>query len=170
MIYCFDTYYKDDSANTAVIGIKNWSSSVPDIEINHISNEVNEYESGAFYKRELPCILATLEKIDLNPEEDILLIDGFVQLSDSGKLGLGGYLYQALDEKLPVIGVAKSDFISLQNLKRAVYRGVSKKPLYVTTLGIDLEEASQCILEMHGENRMPTILKLVDYNSRVIED
>lgn len=168
MIYCFDTYYTDDIAHTAVIGIKDWKAENPDFEFTDITTEINDYESGSFYKRELPCLLNCIKKLDLNPEEDILLIDGYVVLSDEGKLGLGGYLYHELEEKITVIGVAKNNFNSIENLKREVFRGESKKPLYVTALGMDIDEAKNRVLEMHGPNRFPTILKLVDQKSRLI--
>ena len=166
MIYCFDTFYKEDQAKTAVIGVEHWGSSAPDFEISDTVHEVNEYESGSFYKRELPCLLSIIKKIDLNPNKDILVIDGYVILSDEGKLGLGGYLFKALDCKIPVIGVAKNDFISLQNLKKTIHRGSSKKPLFVTALGYDLQKASEKIIAMHGEFRLPTILKLADRKCR----
>lgn len=166
MIYCFDTYYKDNYANTAVIGIENWDSETPDFESNEITKNIQEYESGAFYKRELPCLLSIINKLYLNPKEDILLIDGYVVLDDEGKLGLGGHLFNELKREIPVIGVAKNNFHTLNKLKKEVFRGDSKKPLYVTTLGYDLQKASDNILNMHGEFRFPTILKLVDLKSR----
>ena len=168
MIYCFDTYYKDDYANTAVIGIENWNSETPDFELTEITKNIQEYESGAFYKRELPCLLSIINKIPLDSKNDILLIDGYVVLSDEGKLGLGGYLFNELKGEIPVIGVAKNNFHTLNKLKKEILRGNSKKPLYATALGIDLEKASFHILNMHGEYRMPTILKEVDSFSRVI--
>ncbi|CAA0226717.1 conserved hypothetical protein [Tenacibaculum maritimum] len=162
MIYCFDTYYGDNFANTAVVGINDWGDATPSFELTEITTDIQEYESGAFYKRELPCLLSIIEKIPLNTEKDILVIDGYVFLSDDEKLGLGGYLYNELDRKIPVIGVAKNNFHTLNKLKKEIYRGQSKKPLYITTLGFDLEKASFHILNMHGEFRMPTILKYVD--------
>ena len=89
-------------------------------------------------------------------------------LDDSGKPGLGGYLFDYLNSKIPVIGVAKNDFATINELKREVYRGESKKPLYITTKGISLDEASQNICSMHGEFRIPTVLKMVDKRSRNI--
>lgn len=166
MIYCFDTYYGDDYAKTAVVGIESWNSFKPSFELSDIIHEVNEYESGAFYKRELPCLLSIINKIRLKPDKDILIIDGYVNLSDEGKPGLGGYLFNELRGKVPVIGVAKNDFTPLNNLKKIIYRGGSKKPLFVTTLGYDLQKASEKILNMHGEFRIPTILKLVDQRCR----
>ena len=167
MIYCFDTFYGNDYAKTAVVGIENWDASEPDFELFDIINEVKEYESGAFYKRELPCLLSIIAKLPpINPDKDILVIDGYVVLSDDKKLGLGGYLFNELKGKTPVIGVAKNNFFTLNTLKREVFRGESKKPLYVTAMGIDLQEASSLILNMHGEFRIPTILKLADQRCR----
>jgi len=166
LIYCFDTYYKDDYANTVVIGIEKWDSPLPNFELTEITNNISGYESGAFYKRELPCLISIINKIPLDPKNDILLIDGYVILDDNGKLGLGGYLHNELDEKIPVIGVAKNNFHTLNKLKKEIFRGESKKPLYVTALGITLEKAYSRIIEMHGEFRIPTILKLVDQKSR----
>lgn len=170
MIYCFDTYYGKGYANTAVIGIEDWDSAQPTFELNEIINEIHDYESGAFYKRELPCLLSIINKINLNYSTDILVIDGYVVLSDDGKLGLGGYLYNELKQEIPVIGVAKNNFFPLDKLKKEIYRGESKKPLYITSLGIELELASQLILNMEGKFRIPTILKLADQRCREQEN
>lgn len=166
MIYCFDTYYFEDKANTSCIGISNWASANVDFEISETIEGINEYESGSFYKRELPCLVSILKNITLVPRTDILVIDGFVVLDDNGKYGLGGYLFEFLESKVPVIGVAKNNFATINKLKRKVCRGDSKKPLYITSLGIGLETAQNCIKNMHGDFRIPTILKLVDTNCR----
>ena len=71
-------------------------------------------------------------------------------------------MYEALNEKIPVIGVAKNNFAKIDALKVPVLRGDSKKPLYITSKGIDLEQAASYIQEMHGEYRFPTLLKEVD--------
>jgi deoxyribonuclease V len=166
LIYCFDTFYGEGYAKTAVIGIEDWDSSEPTFVLTDLINEVNNYESGAFYKRELPCLISIIEKIDLDFSKDILVVDGYVVLSDDGKLGLGGYLYDELDGKIPVIGVAKNDFLSLHNLKKTIYRGESKKPLFVTAMGYDLQRAGEKLTIMYGEFRIPTILKLADQKCR----
>ncbi len=166
MIYCFDTFYGQSYAKTAVVGIENWDSSEPDFELSDTIYEVNEYENGSFYKRELPCLLSIINKLPISPDKDILVIDGYVTLSDERKLGLGGYLFKELKGKTPVIGVAKNNFFTLNKLKKEVFRGESKKPLYVTAMGIDLQEASSLIFNMHGEFRIPAILKLADQRCR----
>jgi len=169
MIYIFDTYYTEYLANTAVVGILNWNSSEASIIHSEITNEINEYESGAFYKRELPCLLSLIKQLTIKPGNDLIVVDGYVQLSDDGKLGLGGYLYEALDKTIPVVGVAKNDFVGLLTKKREVFRGESRKPLFITSAGVDLDEVSDKIVQMEGDFRIPTMLKLVDQNSRLLD-
>jgi deoxyribonuclease V len=166
MIYCFDTYYGEDYAKTAVIGIEDYTAAEANFVLNDTINKVDDYESGAFYKRELPCLLSIIKKLHLDSTKDIFVIDGYVLLSDEGKPGLRGYLFEAFEGQIPVIGVAKNDFASLQKLKRSVYRGKSKKPLFVSALGYDLQEAGEHILKMHGAFRIPGILKLADQKCR----
>lgn len=162
MIYCFDTYYFEDKAQTSCIGIKNWTAESPDFELSETIQGIENYTSGEFYKRELPCLQSILQKIDLIPNHDVIVVDGFVVLDDIGKHGLGGYLYEYLEGKIPVIGVAKNNFAQIKKLKREVLRGESKKPLYITVKGIDLDVTANYIQSMHGEFRLPTILKAVD--------
>lgn len=165
MIYAFDTFYFEGKAKTIGVGFESWTDEKPTIVFDEIRADIQEYESGSFYKRELPCILSLLDKIALK-KGDLIIVDGFVLLSDDQKLGLGGYLYKALKGIYPIIGVAKNDFVGLNKLQRKVLRGESKKPLYITSLGIDLEEAAKDIKSMHGEFRMPTLLKIVDQLTR----
>jgi deoxyribonuclease V len=67
-----------------------------------------------------------------------------------------------------VIGVTKSCFCGIGE-RYAVFRGSSRRPLYVTAVGMDLEKAKDCILRMHGNFRIPSILKLADRLSRGAE-
>ncbi|MGV3611421.1 MAG: endonuclease V [Fluviicola sp.] len=166
MIYCFDTFYGEGYAKTAVIGIADWDSSQAAFVLTDVIHELLDYESGAFYKRELPCLMSIIHKMNLDFSKDILVIDGYVILSDEGKLGLGGYLFNELGGRIPVIGVAKNDFVSLHNLKKPLYRGESGKPLFVTAIGYDLQKAHEKITQMHGEFRIPTMLKLADQTCR----
>lgn len=161
MIFAFDTYYTNNTARTVCIGFTDWASQ----EIALLKTEElpiqDEYESGQFYKRELPCILSLLNQLDVNAG-DIIVVDGFVHLDDVGKLGLGGHLHQTLNGRIPVIGVAKTNFATINARKRTVYRGESKKPLFVTSIGIALDEASANISNMAGNFRMPDLLKKLD--------
>jgi len=109
----------------------------------------------------LPCILSLLNQFDLKNIEAII-VDGFVYLDDEKKYGLGGHLYEKLNKEVPVIGVAKTNFASIEKYKKALVRGESKKPLYVTSIGIELEDAFQKVESMAGEFRMPTLLKEMD--------
>ncbi|MCJ8155622.1 hypothetical protein MKJ01_17835 [Chryseobacterium sp. SSA4.19] len=47
-----------------------------------------------------------MKKINLKVGDSII-VDGYVTLDNDGKLGLGGYLYDAMGQKVPVIGLAK---------------------------------------------------------------
>ena len=162
----FDTFYAEDSATTVAIQFENWTDETETHVYKETLTNVAPYVSGQFYKRELPCILSLLKQIDLTNCKAII-VDGFVVLDDAGGKGLGGYLYESLEKKTPIIGVAKNDFAKPFKSKRAVFRGTSKKPLFITTMGIDLDLASQHIKKMHGLHRFPTLLKKVDSLSRV---
>jgi deoxyinosine 3'endonuclease (endonuclease V) len=165
MIYAFDTYYYEDYANTVCIAFEDWTSE-KEVEVFVEQTAVSSgYESGAFYKRELPCILSLLTKIVLKPE-DIIIVDGYVTLDNDGKIGLGGHLYEALEEKCPIIGIAKNEFTTPDSQRRNVFRGESKTPLFVTAKGMDVDEVQLKVEQMHGAYRMPTLLKKLDQLSR----
>lgn len=165
MILAFDTYYYQDKARTVAVEFENWEDEKPKQIHKTVLNNIAEYESGQFYKRELPCILDLLKTVDLSTI-NYIVVDGFVYLDDNGKFGLGAYLYEALDRKIPIVGVAKNSFATINQLNKSVLRGESKKPLYITAVGTDLDSASKYIESMHGEYRFPTLLKMVDGYSR----
>jgi deoxyribonuclease V len=119
-------------------------------------DNVVDYESGSFYKRELPCILQTLNSI--SETLDFIVIDGYVTLGE--KKGLGAYLYEHLDIKIPIIGVDKTKFLSADSTE--LIRGSSIKPLYITSLGIDSSVSKSYIDSMTGDFRIPFILKEAD--------
>lgn len=165
MIYAFDTFYYEDFAKTVCIAFENWNSESESF-IYTENTEINaDYESGAFYKRELPCILSLLKQIDL-ADNDLIIVDGYITLDNTGKIGLGGYLYQSLNEKYPVIGIAKNGFASEDSLRKTVFRGESKTPLFLTAVGIDADEMKTNVENMHGAYRMPTLLKKLDQLTR----
>ncbi|PWN65988.1 endonuclease V [Chryseobacterium oncorhynchi] len=165
MIYAFDTYYYEDYANTVCIAFDNWTSE-REIETFTEQTDINSgYESGAFYKRELPCILSLLDKIVLQ-DDDIIIVDGYVTLDNDGKIGLGGHLYEALKEKFAVVGIAKNEFTTPDFQRRNVFRGESKTPLFITAKGIDVDEVKHSVEQMHGPYRIPTLLKKLDQLSR----
>ncbi|MFM9947781.1 MAG: endonuclease V [Saprospiraceae bacterium] len=161
MILAFDTWYYDNQAKTVCLGFVNWEDAEPQEIFTEILDSPAAYEPGAFYKRELPCIISLLKQIDLQLVS-VIVVDGFVVLDDAGKPGLGGRLYEYLDQKIPVIGVAKTNFAQNIANKRAVVRGQSSKPLFITALGMDLDAAADHVKNMHGDYRLPTLLKELD--------
>lgn len=68
--------------------------------------------------------------------------------------------------EIPIIGVAKKKYKLLQNEYREVYRGKSKKPLFITSAGFDIDKAKKIIEKMHGSFRIPSMLKLADQLSK----
>ena len=118
---------------------------------------------GEFYKRELPCLLQVYAQI--KEIINIIIIDGYVMLGKERK-GLGGYLYEALDKKIPIIGVAKTFFKNCVHYTE-VYRGKSTRPLYVSSIGLDLDFSAALICNLEGPYRIPTVLKAVDRLTRL---
>ena len=158
-IFCMDVDYRDGFAIAAGILFDDWSSEQTLLETCVKVDKIEEYESGKFYKRELPCLLKLIQSLDTLP--DIFLVDSFVYLDDRMKPGLGAYLYNEFNGKIPVIGVAKTNFKECSN-KIELLRGESKSPLFISSAGIDLEKAAEFVSQMHGEFRNPTLLKKVD--------
>lgn len=165
MIIAIDVHYRQNEAKVVAAIFEEWAS--PQAQQHHIVyvDEVAEYVPGQFYKRELPCILAVLQACDMSTINAIV-IDGYVLLDDEGKWGLGAYLYDALEVKIPVVGVAKSGFHNNKKNVIEVLRGQSQKPLFVTTLGTDLVAAAKGIEQMAGNYRMPDILQIVDQKTK----
>jgi deoxyribonuclease V len=161
MILAFDTYYFDNKARTICLAFDSWTTTDNFVIYSEILEDIEDYTSGEFYRRELPCILSLLKKINIDKIE-IIVVDGFVFLDDVNKLGLGGYLDRHLESKIPIIGVAKNNFATIQKNKRILLRGESKKPLFVTSIGIDIDKATEHIKSMAGNFRIPTLLKHLD--------
>lgn len=154
-----DVHYLEDRAISAGILFDDLESDETLIEKTIEVKGVQPYESGQFYKRELPCLTELIDSLDQKP--DVFIVDSFVYLDASGKPGLGAYLYDHYERIVPVIGVAKNGFKD-NKMSKEVYRGESQKPLYVTSVGIPLDEAGLMIGKMHGGFRFPTLLKKVD--------
>ena len=163
MILAVDVNYRRGQAVIAGVAFEHWIDG--EIQASYISmlEAVDDYIPGSFYKRELPCILTLLSEHQLSPAT--ILIDGYVYLDGSKSPGLGRYLYDALEHKVIIIGVAKKPYKGI-GARYQVFRGNSSRPLYVTCAGIDLNTAKQRIMSMHGQYRIPTMLKEVDRLSR----
>ena len=161
MILAIDTYYYNTRAKTVCIDFIDWQAASPSNIVEEFTESYDQYESGSFYKRELPCILSILKKYNLTKIKAII-VDGYVTLNSEGKKGLGGYLYEAIDQSVPIIGVAKSKFREENIHSIEILRGESKKPLYISAIGVDLTTASDFITNMHGQFRIPTLFQILD--------
>lgn len=165
MIIAIDVHYRENIAKSVSIEFDDWTSNEP-TKVNILElPETAEYVPGQFYKRELPCILEILKKSDLD-KVGLIIIDGHVVLDDKGKMGLGAYLYQELNENIPILGIAKKGFHSLEKLAIPITRGKSKKPLYITCLGGSLKDLAKKVKQMHGDFRIPTLLKILDVETK----
>ena|SRR3982751_5554259 len=161
LVSCVDVDYRDRAAVAADVWFRGWETSEVEAEVVTTLDEVAPYQPGEFYRRELPCILAVLER---GPAPEVVVVDGYVWLGP-GRAGLGAHLYQALGERTVVVGVAKSRFTGATDAV-PVYRGGSRSPLYVTAAGAGVEEAAGWVARMHGPFRVPTMLKRVDQLAR----
>lgn len=165
MLIAIDVHYRTDFAKAVSIEFANWQAKqVQQVHSVSVAN-IADYVPGEFYKRELPCIQKVLDCSDLTQVEAII-IDGYVVLNDEGKAGLGAHLYHALDQQIPIVGVAKKRFHNNQQFIRPVFRGQSQKPLYVSSIGLPVEWAAQQVASMKGDYRIPYLLKEVDRLSR----
>ncbi|MFC4818324.1 MULTISPECIES: endonuclease V [unclassified Flavobacterium] len=165
MLVAVDVHYKESYAKTVLLLFENWQSEIP-IEVIEVNiDHVEEYIPGAFYKRELPCITEALKKIDLE-QVTLFIVDGYIYVDNKGGYGLGGHLYAALGERIPVVGVAKTQFQANKETVVEVFRGESKNPLYVSAIGMDKEWVAEQVQSMHGEFRLPYLLKLMDTKTK----
>lgn len=154
-----DVAYHEDVAFAACVLASDWGAQFPTGTRTALRTPVDPYVPGAFWQRELPCLLAVLEGI----RPDIVIVDGYVWLDNDGRKGLGAHLHDRLGR--PVVGVAKTAFDGSAHAAH-VLRGTSRRPLYVTSVGLDLQEAAAAIRGMHGTSRLPTLLVLADHLAR----
>lgn len=158
-----DVHYREETALVAGVLFADRRTCEPDQELIASVPIVAGYEPGRFYRRELPCLLELLNRVD--PPPSCIVIDGYVYLDRDQKPGLGKYLYDALNGQAVVIGVAKNRFEGTP-AEAELIRGNSRRPLYVTAAGLGQAEAKQFIQEMCGRFRLPTLLKKVDHLCR----
>ena len=122
--------------------------------------EVEPYQPGRFYLRELPPLRAVLDGLSAMA---LLVVDGYADLDPDGRPGLGT---RACDEfGVPVIGVAKSPFRTATHAI-AVLRGTSGRPLYVTAAGMPRADAARLVRHMAGRHRLPDALRRADTLAR----
>jgi deoxyribonuclease V len=159
MLACVDVDYRDEGAVAACVLFGAWTDEVSAREVVEKIARVEPYHPGQFYKRELPCLLSVLRAV--HEPLEMIVVDGYVWLTGADSPGLGAHLYEALERRVPVVGVAKTRFASA-TLAVEVLRGGSQRPLHVTAAGIEPDTAARCIAAMHGPYRIPALLKRVD--------
>ena len=160
MIACVDVDYRDTGAVAACVLFRDWADGLSAGEKVACLREVEPYVPGQFYRRELPCLLAVLNRVE-EPLETVV-VDGYVWLGDERTPGLGARLHEALGGSVPVVGVAKTRFAGASSAVAAVLRGGSSSPLFVTAVGLELETSARHVRGMLGPHRIPTLLKAVD--------
>jgi len=163
MIIAIDVAYSGTTALVAGVVFETWESEEVSSVVTTLVYDVAEYESGKFYKRELPCIVALIGRIEVPIH--CIVIDGYIYLGADQHAGLGKYVWDHFEQKIPVIGVAKKYFHGTSEDAK-IFRGKSQKPLYISSVGIGLEEAKNAIVTMRGCSRIPDFLRLVDQMSR----
>jgi deoxyribonuclease V len=160
-----DVHYESTRSIAACVVFNNWLDSKPAELIRVIVPGASQYCAGRFYERELPCLMSVLQRA--GREFDTIIIDGYVHLrTDVGK-GLGVYLFETLPYSPVVVGVAKNP-LKVADHFVPIYRGKSKRPLFVSAIGCSVEQAASSILGMHGPYRIPTLLKLADHHARAV--
>ncbi len=160
MILATDVHYRADStAIAAGVLFREWHSDTAAQVKTHHAGQVATYRPGFFFERELPCLLALIAKLDTRPE--LVIIDGYVWLGADHRPGLGAHLHAALENTIPVVGIAKTRFHGTPPHVE-VFRGLSSRPLFVTAVGLDADAAANSVRSMHGPHRTPTMLSVVD--------
>jgi deoxyribonuclease V len=165
-IACLDVAYRNSEARAACALAESWQAELPASRYVCDIESVEPYEPGKFYRRELPCLLSVLKLLPAPP--DFIVIDGYVWLASESRPGLGAHLHAALGGKTPVIGIAKTPFVGVDACPSVVQvlRGASKRPLFVTAIGVEPAIAGECVLRMAGKHRIPELLKASDQLSR----
>lgn len=162
MKVALDVHYGDDCAAAAAVCFDDWTADEPIAEHTALTRGLRAYEPGNFFQRELPPLIAALELLQTPPS--LLIVDAYVWLGHD-RPGLGWHLHRALDRRVAVVGVAKNPFAG--NLTAVeLTRGQSKRPLFITAVGVDLEASVAGVRSMAGDHRLPTLLSRADRLAR----
>src|SRR5438876_43665 len=151
MIALTDVHYGTKHATAALVLAADWGDDSATLERTATIPIADTYQPGAFYRRELPALLAVLAEVDASLTA--VIVDGYVWLGPD-RPGLGAHLWEALGRKVPVVGIAKNAFAGAQAIE--VLRGSSKRPLHVTAAGLEPSIAAELVRSMHGAQRIPT--------------
>jgi len=158
-IACVDVDYGDDGVTAAAVGFEAWTDAVATVEVVVRSRgAASPYQPGAFYARELPYLLGVLARM---PPLELVIVDAYVALGPDHP-GLGWHLHAARGGI--VVGVAKTRYPGADAVE--LVRGEGTRPLYVTAIGMEVDAAAAQVAAMHGEFRVPTLVKLADTLAR----
>jgi deoxyribonuclease V len=167
---CVDVHYDDTVAISGCLLFTDWGAAYPTARLLATTPLAAPYRPGELYLRELPPLLAVLARATMPLAA--IVVDGYVWLG-AAHPGLGARLYDALDQRIPIIGVAKTAWAAEPapgghpHRIVSVTRGQSARPLFVTAAGVDVADAAAQVARMHGPHRLPTLLKAVD---RLVRD
>ena len=154
-----DVHYQGDAARAACVTARAWTDATCHDEWTADIMEVARYRPGHFFERELPCLVTVLAQA--REPFDVVVVDGYVVLDQAGAPGLGGYLFEHLEGRVPIVGVAKRSCAGSDFAAR-VLRGSSQNPLFVTARGMPTAAAAELVRAMHGAHRIPTLCTRVD--------
>lgn len=164
MMLAVDVHYRPTDATVAGVAFEHWEDAQPSWQRALVCESIADYEPGAFYRRELPCIARLLDALP-GALPQCIVIDGYVWLGAAQRPGLGAHLWESLQRRVAVIGVAKTRFEGTP-AEAELRRGGSERPLYLSAAGMPLAQAHAAIASMHGEHRLPELLKRVDRLAR----
>ena len=163
MKVCLDVQYAADTAFAAAVVFDAWQDTDPVNQYTVRVGGIRAYEPGKFYLRELKPLMAAVQRI--REPIDIYIIDAHCHLMSETDPGLGAYLHNAIGGRSSIIGVAKNRFRDSRQAVE-VLRGKSKRPLYVTSIGIGRRDAAAALRAMAGSHRLPTMITLADRLAR----
>jgi deoxyribonuclease V len=167
VLLAVDVAYDEATRRGLAAGVvfSTWSDKAPIEERVRACEHIAPYEPGAFFRRELPCVLPLIEELLALCPIKTVIVDGYVDLGEQP--GLGRHIVDALSARgieCAVVGIAKSRFWGAQAIE--VFRGASKQPLFVTAHGLDPRTAADHVRAMDGEHRVPSLLRRVDQLAR----
>ncbi len=162
-VAALDVHYDAGGAVAACAVAPSWASADACEERVALLPRALPYRPGAFFERELPCLLRVLDLV--RTPLRAVLVDGYVDLDERGTPGLGAHLHAYLGGGIAVVGVAKTAY-RRSTFATPVLRGSSRRPLFVTARGVSAADAARLVRGMHGAHRFPTLLARVDRLAR----
>ncbi len=159
MLVALDVDHRKEASIAGAVLFRAFEDEAPEAELRVEVAPGAPYVPGSFHLRELPALIEILRSVHAPIEA--IVVDGYVWLGDESRPGLGAHLHRALGSGAPVIGVAKKPYRGAR-LAVPLQRGRSERPLFVSAVGMDVQEAARRIRGMHGEHRIPTLLRRVD--------